>query len=199
MKKLEKTKRFCRNYGLDIPIVMAPMAGACPSGLAAAISNAGGMGSCGALLMTADQISGWAKDFKAESNGAFLMNNWIPEPSPNRDRQHEDALRVFLSQFEHEALTCVADAPQISFEDQCKAMLDSRPSVISSIMGLYAPEFVSQMKQLGIRWFATVTSVSEAIAADRVSLVAPATERPLWTLGEALLTVCETPSTLVCS
>ena len=167
MKKLRKTKQFCRDYGLDIPIIMAPMAGVCPSSLAAAVSNAGGMGSCGALLMTPEQISRWTEDFKAESNGAFLMNNWIPEPSPARDRQHEDALRAFLSKFGREVSEGAADAQQISFDEQCEAMLDSRPSVISSIMGLYTPEFVSQMKNLGIRWFATVTSVSEAIAAEQ--------------------------------
>ena len=45
MEQLEKTKRFREEYGLAVPIIMAPMAGACPPSLAAAVSNAGGMGS----------------------------------------------------------------------------------------------------------------------------------------------------------
>ena len=35
---------------------MAPMAGACPPALTAAVSNAGGMGACGALMLDSGQI-----------------------------------------------------------------------------------------------------------------------------------------------
>ena len=35
MKLLDRTGAFCAEFGLDIPIVMAPMAGACPAQLAA--------------------------------------------------------------------------------------------------------------------------------------------------------------------
>ena len=44
MKQLEKTKRFCEEYELAIPIIMAPMAGAGPPALAAAVGSAGGVG-----------------------------------------------------------------------------------------------------------------------------------------------------------
>jgi nitronate monooxygenase len=37
---------------------------------------------------------------------------------------------------------------------------------MSSIMGLYAPAFVSEMKARGILWFATATTVAEAKAAE---------------------------------
>jgi nitronate monooxygenase len=45
-------------------------------------------------------------------------------------------------------------------------MLEAGPSVISSIMGLYPPAFVAQMKARRIRWFATVTTVREALEAE---------------------------------
>ncbi|HEV2448301.1 MAG TPA: nitronate monooxygenase, partial [Candidatus Sulfopaludibacter sp.] len=47
-----------------------------------------------------------------------------------------------------------------------EAMLAAGPRVISSIMGVYAPEFVAKMKARGILWFATVTTVDEARAAE---------------------------------
>ena len=46
-------------------------------------------------------------------------------------------------------------------------MLEVRPQVISSIMGLYPPKFVEQMKARRIEWFATVTTVTEAKSAER--------------------------------
>ena len=52
------------------------------------------------------------------------------------------------------------------FDLQCESLLDARPRAISSIMGLYAAEFVAQMKKREIFWIATATTVSEARAAE---------------------------------
>ncbi|TMK13791.1 MAG: nitronate monooxygenase, partial [Alphaproteobacteria bacterium] len=38
----ERAEAFCRRFGLRVPILQAPMAGASPIGLAAAVGNAGG-------------------------------------------------------------------------------------------------------------------------------------------------------------
>lgn len=48
----ERTDHFCRQFGLRIPILQAPMASASPPSLAAAVANAGGMGALGALVTT---------------------------------------------------------------------------------------------------------------------------------------------------
>jgi nitronate monooxygenase len=52
------------------------------------------------------------------------------------------------------------------FDAQCQALLDAHPKAISSIMGVYAPEFVGAMKARDILWFATVTTVAEARVAE---------------------------------
>jgi nitronate monooxygenase len=52
------------------------------------------------------------------------------------------------------------------FAAQCAAMLAVRPKVISSIMGLYPEHYVRSLKEAGIAWFATVTTVAEAKAAE---------------------------------
>ena len=167
MNHLKKAKEFCSAYGLDMPIIMAPMAGACPVELAAAVSSAGGMGACGVLPLRPDQIFIWAKKFRSETNGAFLLNTWVPDPEPIQNSSHEELVRAFLSSFEPEIPPADASTLQVSFEEQCQAMLEARPNVISSIMGLYEPEFVKQMKWKGIKWFATVTSVTEALMAQQ--------------------------------
>ncbi|MDC1382022.1 nitronate monooxygenase [Candidatus Puniceispirillum sp.] len=167
MKHLEKTTDFCRAYGLRMPIIMAPMAGASPTELAAAVSNAGGMGACGVLPLKPDQISIWAKKFRSETNGAFLLNSWVPDPEPIQNSSHEKLMRAFLSSFGPEVPPVDASTFQISFEEQCQAMLEACPNVISSIMGLYEPAFVNKMKRQGIKWFATVTSVTEALMAQQ--------------------------------
>ena len=48
----DRTDMFCRHFGLQVPILLAPMAGACPPELSIAVAKAGGLGACGALLMS---------------------------------------------------------------------------------------------------------------------------------------------------
>ena len=163
---LERVNAFCTQYELRIPILMAPMAGACPPALAIAVGNAGGMGACGALLMQADDIQTWAANVRSATNGAFQLNTWIPDPEPVRDAAHETAVREFLGQWGPDVPEDAGDEASINFSEQCAAMIKASPRVISSIMGLYPPEVVAQIKAEGIHWFATVTTVQEALAAE---------------------------------
>ena len=45
----ERADRFCQRFGLQVPILQPPMAGACPASLASVVANAGGMCGLGAL------------------------------------------------------------------------------------------------------------------------------------------------------
>jgi nitronate monooxygenase len=45
-----RADRFCERYGLKLPILLAPMAGACPPSLSIVVANAGGMGAMGVLM-----------------------------------------------------------------------------------------------------------------------------------------------------
>lgn len=163
---LSRAGNFCASYDLQVPILMAPMAGACPASLAIAVANGGGMGACGCLLMQPDQITEWARQMRAGSNGAFQLNIWMPDPDPVHDPAHEEQLRAFLSQWGPKVVAEDAEGMLPDFDAQCDAMLAAGPQVISSIMGVFPAPFVARMKKRGIRWFATVTTVTEALAAE---------------------------------
>lgn len=163
---LERASAFCNTYKLRLPVLMAPMAGACPASLAAAIGNAGGMGACGALLMDPAAIGSWASEVRGTTNGAFQLNTWIPDPEPERDDQHEAQVRDFVGQWGPQVPKATADATLIDFDAQCDAMIAANPRAMSSIMGLYPADTVARMKEEGIHWFATVTTVTEALAAQ---------------------------------
>jgi nitronate monooxygenase len=162
----DRAEAFCRRFGLRLPILLAPMAGACPPGLSVAVGAAGGMGACGALLMSPDGIGAWAREVRAGSNGAFQLNLWIPDPEPVRDAAGEAAVRDFLGGWGPAVAAEAGDARPVDFAAQCEALLAAGPAVVSSIMGLYPPEFVERLKARGIAWFATVTTVAEALAAE---------------------------------
>jgi nitronate monooxygenase len=161
-----RAEDFCKAHGLRIPILLAPMAGACPASLSIAIGNAGGLGACGALLMPPEAIRNWASELRAGSNGGFQINLWIPAPAPARDAAAEAALCAFLGQWGPEVTPAAGEMAQPDFAAQCEAMLDAGPAVISSIMGVYPPAFVEKMKARGIKWFAAATTVAEARSAE---------------------------------
>ncbi|MGH7077288.1 MAG: NAD(P)H-dependent flavin oxidoreductase [Acetobacteraceae bacterium] len=164
---LARARSFSETMGIRVPILGAPTAGACPPSLAIAIANEGGLGACGALLMPPEAIKEWVAETRAGTNGAFQLNLWIPDPAPVRNQAAEDAVRNFLALWGPEVPRDAADQRPPDFAAQCEAMLELRPAVISSIMGLYPSAYVARMKALGIRWFATVTTVADAKAAEQ--------------------------------
>ena len=165
MSPRARAQAFCERFGLRVPILLAPMAGACPPGLSVAVAKAGGMGAGGCTLMDPAAIGAWAGAVRAGSNGAFQLNLWIPDPPPLRDPAAEAAVRDFLAQWGPPVPPEAGDATPPDFAAQCEALLRAGPAVVSSIMGVYPEEFVARLKQQGIAWFCCVTSLDEAAQA----------------------------------
>jgi nitronate monooxygenase len=161
-----RVEAFCRRFGLKMPVLLAPMAGACPPSLSIAAMNAGSLGACGALLMRPDEIIAWADEVCAEGSGPFQLNLWMPDPPPRRDHAHEAQVRAFLERFGPQVAASAGDATPPDFAAQCEALLAVKPPIVSSVMGLYPVEFVAKLKRAGIAWFANVSTVAEARAAE---------------------------------
>lgn len=167
MKALfRRSGEFCERFGLRLPIVLAPMAGASAPSLSIAVANAGGLGACGALLMQPSEIVAWAEEVRAHTKGTFQVNLWTPDPPPLRDAAHEARVREFLGQWGPAVPADAGDAIPPDFAAQCEALLEITPPILSSVMGLYPTKFVARMKQRGIVWFANISTVSEAKEAE---------------------------------
>ncbi len=165
-RSLDRARAFADRFGLQIPVLMAPMAGSSPPALAAAVAEAGGMGACGAMPFGPDGIADWMARFRQMSGGAVQLNLWIPDEAPARDAQAEAAQAAFLARF--------GPAPEIpegpllaDFDAQFAALLEARPQAASSIMGLFRPDQVVALKEAGIDWIATATTLAEGLAAER--------------------------------
>lgn len=163
---LTRADAFCRRFGLQLPILLAPMAGACPAALSIAVARAGGLGAAGALLWQPEEILAWSREVRAGSNGAFQLNLWVPDPPPVRDLEREAEVRSFLGGWGPAVPPEAGDATPADFAAQCEALLESGAPIVSSIMGLFPEPFVARLKARGIAWFATVTTLAEARAAE---------------------------------
>jgi nitronate monooxygenase len=166
IKPRGRAQKLAARLGIEIPILLAPMAGGCPPSLSIAVANAGGLGACGALLMKPDEIAAWCDEFRSLSRGEFQINLWIPGPLRSPDPAAEQRQRDFLAQWGPSVPPEAGESVLPDFDAQCQAMLDAKPKVISSIMGLYPPAFVSEMKARNMLWLATATTVTEARAAE---------------------------------
>jgi nitronate monooxygenase len=162
----DRTSEFCDRFGVRVPILLAPMAGVPAPALSVAVASAGGLGACGALLMSRPEIVAWANDVRNASNDRFQINLWIPDPSPVRDAAQEKLVREFLANWGPAVAQEAGDATPPDFSAQCEALLEARPPVVSSVMGLYPPEFVARLKAAGIAWFANTSTVAESRAAE---------------------------------
>ena len=116
--------------------------------------------------MTPEAIKAWSAEFRRESKGKFQLNLWIPDLPPVRDYELESHQREYLATWGPPVPPEAGDTVQPDFEAQCQAMITIGPKAISSIMGLYSPAFVSELKAKRILWFATATTVTEARLAE---------------------------------
>ena len=119
----------------------------------------------GALITPPAGIRAWVQEFQSKSSGPFQLNVWIPDPKPNRSQEAEEKIREFLASWGPRVQASAGDTELPNFDEQCETFLDLQPAAVSSIMGLFAPKFVRGLKDCGIAWFATATTLREAKAA----------------------------------
>ena len=74
--------RICEVFGIKYPIFLAGMGGAANPKLAAAVSNAGGLGVLGAAACTPNQMRRWIQETRELTDKPCLL---YTSPSP-RDR-----------------------------------------------------------------------------------------------------------------
>ncbi len=119
-----RAESFANQLDIRLPILLAPMAGACPPSLSIAVANAGGLGACGAVAMTVDEIKAWAAEFRAGSKENFQINLWIPEVPPVRDFALEGRQREFLAMWGPAVPPEAGDTVLPDFDAQCQGDIE---------------------------------------------------------------------------
>jgi nitronate monooxygenase len=153
-------------FGIDLPIIQAPMAGSQGSTLAIAVSNAGGLGSQPCAMLTPDGMRKELQAIAAATSKPFNVNFFVHKhPAPDRGR--EAAWRRLLAPYfaeygiEPEA---IADGPaRMPFDDAAADVLeDFKPPVVSFHFGLPLAELMRRVKSWGSKILSSATTVDEA-------------------------------------
>src|SRR3982751_5798201 len=88
-------------FGIELPIIQAPMAGVQGSALAVAVSNAGGLGSLPCALLGSEALREELAAIRARTAGPFNVNFFCHTP-PTPDAGREAAWRSALAPYYEE-------------------------------------------------------------------------------------------------
>src|SRR5215475_433402 len=94
-----------QKLGITLPIIQAPMAGTSTPAMAAAVSNAGGLGSIGVAATDAAGARAMIAGIRAASNRGFNVNLFCHKPlvaDPARDAHWIEKLRPVFAQYGEE-------------------------------------------------------------------------------------------------
>jgi nitronate monooxygenase len=154
-----------KRLNLKYPIIQAPMGGFTTPALAAAVSNAGGLGGLGMVGFTVDEAARRIAGFRQQSGGSLNVN-YLLWPDPVCPAAITDPMRVHLQA--HYDAKGLGNVPQpqgtasaVSFE-HVAMLLESKPEVVSFHFGLPEAEVVAAIKSAGILIVSSATTVAEA-------------------------------------
>lgn len=172
---MQPSHPFFTQLSIQHPIIQAPMAGTSTPRLAAAVSNAGALGSLGIGASTAAQAHTMIKEFRALTAKPLNVNVFCHAPA-RRDADVEAAWLAHLTPLFDEAgaaLPTSLDEIYRTFnddEDSFRVLLALRPEVVSFHFGLPSDERLAALRAAGIRTMATATNLQEALRIERAGI-----------------------------
>jgi nitronate monooxygenase len=155
--------------GLTAPIIQAPMAGVSTPEMAAAVSNAGALGSIAVGATDADGAGLMIAETRALTDHPFNVNLFV-HAEPRRDTAIEAAwLQALTPQFEafDTAPPVTLNTIYQSFADDdamLARLIADAPGVVSFHFGLPDDARIRALKQVGCLLLATATNLDEALA-----------------------------------
>lgn len=159
-------RRILDLFDIDVPIVLAPMAGAMDPGLAIAVAKAGGLASLPAAMLTVEQLRAQVATFRAGGSGSLNLNFFAHKPSVlNNAREHawRERLKPYYAELGIDANAPVPASNRAPFDEAfCAAVEELKPEAVSFHFGLPQPSLVRRVKDAGCKVIASATTVAEA-------------------------------------
>src|SRR5579885_1698535 len=130
-------------FGIELPIVQAPMAGVQNHRLAAAVSNAGGLGSLPAAMLGTEQLGSELAALKAATSRPVSVNFFChvpPVPDAARDAAWRRALAPYYAALGIDPAAAAPAPRRLPFNADAAAIVEAmRPAVVTFQFGLPEP------------------------------------------------------------
>jgi nitronate monooxygenase len=161
-----------QRLGVTLPIIQAPMAGASTPAMAAAVSNAGGLGSIGVGAVNAAGARTMIEQLQALTNKAFNVNVFCHRPATAdaaRERAWLDHLKPVFERYGAAPPAAIGEIYKSFNTDEAmlELFVERRPAVVSFHFGLPPARTIERLKTAGIVLLSTATNLDEAEQAAR--------------------------------
>jgi nitronate monooxygenase len=160
-----------QTLGIDLPLIQAPMAGVSTPAMAAAVSNAGALGSIGLGAAGAEVARKMIAAVRERSKRPLHVNVFCHQPAKHKAQVESAWLDYLRPEFERLGAKPPAQLQEIyrSFlvdDAMLAALLADRPRVVSFHFGLPAAERIRALREAGIVLLSSATNLKEAQAAE---------------------------------
>lgn len=166
---------FIEQLKLSIPLIQAPMAGVSTPTLAAAVSDAGGLGSIGVGATNAEGARAVIAEVRERTKRPFNVNLFVHAPATadqKREAEWLNWLRPLFLEFDAEPPVSLREIYKSFLEDteMLAMLLEAAPPVVSFHFGLPSDEVLSALRARNVLLLATVTSLDEARMAEAAGI-----------------------------
>lgn len=169
---------FLHKLGIELPIIQAPMAGVSTPEMAAAVSNAGGLGSIGVGPVDAETTRQMIAAVRAKTDRPFNVNVFCNQPAvanATREAAWLARLEPEFARYGAKPPTHLTEIYQSFLTDDAKlaVLVAERPAVVSFHFGLPTRDRIEALHAAGVALFATATNLEEgkAVAAAGIDAV----------------------------
>jgi nitronate monooxygenase len=161
--------------GIRSPIIQAPMAGVSTPAMAAAVSNAGALGSLAVGATDAEGARELIRETRARTDRPFNVNLFCHAPAtadPAREARWLEWLAPRFRELGAEPPQAIREiyTSFVSDPAMLAMLLEERPAVVSFHFGLPPQSVIVALKRGGILLFATATHPHEAEPIERAGV-----------------------------
>jgi nitronate monooxygenase len=154
-------------FGIELPILQAPMAGAVLADMAVAVAEAGGLGALPAALLDAQgfrtQLGVIRQRTKKPINVNFFCHR-PPAPDPAREAAWKARLAPYYRELGLDPDMPTPAGQRAPFDDAfCTLVEEFRPEVVSFHFGLPEPALLDRVRATGAKIISSATTVAEAV------------------------------------
>lgn len=159
-------QHFLSLFKLDLPLIQAPMAGVQDHRLAAAVSNAGGLGSLPAAMLSLEVLKAELTQLSTKTDKPYNVNFFCHTPpthSEAREAIWRAALKPYYDELGLDANNIPSGPGRAPFTHEAADVLEAfKPAVVSFHFGLPTADLMARVRSWGSKIIASATTVEEA-------------------------------------
>jgi nitronate monooxygenase len=160
-------RRLLDLFGIELPILQAPMAGATLADMAVAVAEAGGLGALPSALLDADGFRTQLGLIRQRTSRPINVNFFChrsPDPDAARAAAWKNRLAPYYRELGLDPAAPTPSGNRAPFDAAfCALVEELHPEVVSFHFGLPEPALLDRVRATGAKVLSSATTVDEAV------------------------------------